>query len=96
MSVSNWLKNTRAVSERYQDPSLSALMVAQVILIFVAEPLAFEGFEPPLVAIGIIVGGLILLLVLGSYQHGALIIVLVHRFGESDHVGGIHFCGHGL
>jgi hypothetical protein len=76
MSVSNWLKNTRAVSERYQDPSLSALMVAQVILIFAAEPLAFEGFEPPLVATGIIVGGLILLLVLGSYRHGALIIVL--------------------
>ena len=23
-------------------------------------------------------------------------INLVHRFGESDHVGGIPFCGHGL
>ena len=73
--VSNWLKNTRAVSKRYQDPGLSALMVAQLILIFVAEPLAFEGFEPPLIAIGIIVAGLILLLALGSDQHGALIVV---------------------
>ena len=75
--VSNWLKNTRAVSKRYQDPGLSALLVAQLILIFVAEPLAFEGLEPPLIATGIIVAGLILLLVLGSHQHGALIIVVV-------------------
>ena len=75
--VSNWLKNTRAVSKRYQDPGLSALLVAQLILIFVAEPLAFEGFEPPLIATGIVVAGLILLLVLGSHQHGALIIVVV-------------------
>jgi Ion channel len=74
---SNWLENTRAAAKRYQDPGLTALMVAQLILIFVAEPLAFEGFEPPLVAIGIVVAGLILLLVLGSDQHGALIIVAV-------------------
>jgi hypothetical protein len=74
-NVSNWLENIRAVSKRYQDPGLSALMVAQLILIFIAEPLAFEGFEPPLIAIGIIVAGLILLLVLGSDQHGALIVV---------------------
>jgi hypothetical protein len=72
---SNWLENIRAVSKRYQDPGLSALLVAQLILIFIAEPLAFEGFEPPLVAIGIIVAGLILLLALGSDQHGALIVV---------------------
>jgi hypothetical protein len=71
----NWLENTRAMSKRYQDPGLSALLAAQLILIFVAEPLAFEGFEPPLIAIGIIVAGLILLLALGSDQRGALIIV---------------------
>lgn len=76
-NVSNWLENIRAVSNRYQDPGLSALMVAQLILIFVAEPLAFEGFEPPLIAIGIIVAGLILLLALGSDQHGALVVVAV-------------------
>jgi hypothetical protein len=73
--VSDWLRNTRALSKRYQDPCLSALLVAQLILIFVAEPLAFEGFEPPLIAIGLIVAGLILLLALGSDQRGALIIV---------------------
>ena len=54
-NVSNWLENIRAVSKRYQDPGLSALLWAQLILLFVAEPLAFEGFEPPLIAIGIIV-----------------------------------------
>jgi hypothetical protein len=76
-NVSNWLENIRAVSKRYQDPDLSALLVAQLILIFIAEPLAFEGFEPPLVAIGIIVAGLILLLALGSDQRGALIVLAV-------------------
>jgi Ion channel len=76
-NVSNWLENIRAVSKRYQDPGLSALMVAQLILIFIAEPLAFEGFEPPLIAIGIIVAGLILLLALGSDQRGALIVLAV-------------------
>jgi hypothetical protein len=76
-NVSNWLENIRAVSKRYQDPDLSALLVAQLILIFIAEPLAFEGFEPPLIAIGIIVAGLILLLALGSDQRGALIVLAV-------------------
>jgi hypothetical protein len=71
----NWLDNARAVARRYQDPALSALLVAQLLLIFIAEPLAFEGFEAPLIAIGIIVVGLVLLLVLGSNHHGALIVV---------------------
>jgi Ion channel len=53
----------------------SALLAAQVILVFVAEPLAFEGFAPPLIAIAIIVVGLVLLVVLGSDQHGALIVI---------------------
>lgn len=73
--MSNWLETTRAVSKRYQDPSLSALLAAQIILVFLAEPLAFEGFEPPLIVIGIIVAGLILLLALGSDQRGALVVV---------------------
>jgi hypothetical protein len=72
---SSWPEKLRATAKRYEDPGLSALMVAQLILIFVAEPLAFEGFELPLVAMGIIVAGLILLLTLGSNQRGALIIV---------------------
>jgi hypothetical protein len=72
---SSWLENIRAVSRRYQDPGLSALLVTELILIFVAEPLAFEGFEPPLIALGVIVVGLIVLLVLGSNHHGALIVV---------------------
>jgi Ion channel len=71
----NWLNNARAAAKRYQDPGLSALLVAQALLIFVAEPLAFEGFEPPLIAIGIVVVCLVLLLVLGSPHHGALIVV---------------------
>lgn len=74
-NVGSWLEIIRAASKRYQDPGLSALLAAQIILIFVAEPLAFEGFEPPLIAIAIIVVALILLLVLGSDQRGALIVV---------------------
>jgi hypothetical protein len=71
----NWLNKARALAKRRQDPALTALLVAQVLLIFIAEPLAFEGFEPPLVVLAIIVVGLILLLVLGSDHHGALIVV---------------------
>ncbi len=71
----NWLDNARAVAGRYQDPCLSALLVAQVVLIFIAEPLAFEGFELPLIAIGIVVVCLVLLLVLGSPHRGALVVV---------------------
>jgi Ion channel len=71
----NWLDRARAVARRYQDPSLSALLVAEVLLIFIAEPLAFEGFEPPLIAIGIVVVCLVLLLVLGSPHHGVLIVI---------------------
>jgi hypothetical protein len=73
--VTSWLNNARVVSRRCQDPGLSALMAAQLILIFVAEPLAFEGFEPPLVATGIILAGLIVLLALGSNQLGAVIFI---------------------
>lgn len=71
----NWLDNARDVARRYQDPGLSALLVAQIILIFIAEPLAFEGFEPPLIASGFIIVCLVLLLVLGSPHHGALVVV---------------------
>ena len=71
----SWLNTIRAVAKRYRDPGLSALLAAQLILIFIAEPLAFEGFEPPLIADGIIAFGLILLLVFGSERHGALIVV---------------------
>ena len=74
-NANSWPDRLRATAKRYEDPCLSALMVAQLILIFVAEPLAFEGFELPLIAMGIIVAGLILLLALGSNQRGALIIV---------------------
>jgi hypothetical protein len=73
----SWLNTIRASAKRYQDPGLSALLAMQLILVFVAEPLAFEGFESPLVASGIIVVGLILVLVAGSERRGALIVVIV-------------------
>ena len=74
-NATSWPDKLRAAVKRYEDPGLSALLAAQLILIFVAEPLAFEGFELPLIAMGIVVAGLILLLTLGSNQRGALIIV---------------------
>src|SRR6516225_3749891 len=51
-NVGNWLKHPRAMSKRYQDPGLSALLVAQLVLVFVAEPLDSEGVAPPLTATG--------------------------------------------
>jgi hypothetical protein len=46
-------------------------------MIFLAEPLAFEGFVLPAVVTGIVVAGLVFLLVLGSHHNGALILVVV-------------------
>jgi hypothetical protein len=65
------------MSKRYQDPGLSALLVAQLVLIFVAEPLDSEGVAPLLTATEIVIVGLILLLVLGSQKLGVRIIVAV-------------------
>lgn len=71
----DWLKHAYAACNRYRDSKLSALLVTQLVLIFVAEPLALEGFAFPLIASGIIATGLILLLVVGSHQHGGLIVI---------------------
>jgi hypothetical protein len=64
----NWLTHTRIASSHYQDPGLSTLLVAPLVMIFLAEPLAFEGFVPPVVVTGIVVAGLVFLLVLGSHH----------------------------
>jgi hypothetical protein len=73
----NWLTHTRVASSRYQDPGLSALLVALLVMIFLAEPLAFEGFVVPVVVTGIVVASLVFVLVLGSHHNGALILVVV-------------------
>ena len=75
--VGDWLKQVRVVCRRYQDPGLSALLSAQLVLIFVAEPLAFDGIAFPATAMLVIIGGLILLLVLSSYQHGELVVLVI-------------------
>jgi hypothetical protein len=75
--IGNWLKHTRITCRRYQDPGLSALLWAQLVLIFVAEPLALHGIALPAAGTLIIIVGLILLLVLGSQQHGELVVVAV-------------------
>jgi len=72
-----WLKQAHAVAHRWQDPTLSALMATLLILIFVAEPLAFKGITYPLGVIGIIAVGLILMLVLGSHQRGAAVVIAI-------------------
>jgi hypothetical protein len=77
LSPAKWSKYFHAAAYRRQGPILSALLAAQFVLIFVAEPLAFKGFAYPLIATGIIAAGLILLLVLGSHQRGALLVVVI-------------------
>jgi len=76
-SPASWLERTHTAARRQQDPALSALLAAQFVLIFVAEPLAFKGLTYPLIATGIITAGLILLLVLGCHRRGALIVVVI-------------------
>ena len=73
----NWLTRAQIASSRYQDPGLSALLVALLVVIFLAEPLAFEGFVLPVAVTGIVIAGLVFLLVLGSHHNGALILVVV-------------------
>src|SRR6516225_4777868 len=73
----NWLTHVQLASSHHQDPGLSALLVALLVMIFLAEPLAFEGFVLPVVITGIVVAGLVFLLVLGSHHNGALILVVV-------------------
>jgi len=86
--VGNWLQHAHAVSKRYQDPGLSALLVVQLVLIFVVEPLASQGVAPPLTATGIVIVGLILLLVVGAQKLG----VKLPRFRghRSIYVRGVH------
>jgi len=73
----NWLTRAQIASSRYQDPGLSALLVALLVMIFLAEPLAFEGFVLPVAVTGIVIAGLVFLLALGSHHNGALILVVV-------------------
>ena len=73
----NWLTRAQIASSRYQDPGLSALLVALLVMIFLAEPLAFKGFVLPVAVTGIVIAGLVFLLVLGSHHNGALILVVV-------------------
>jgi Ion channel len=72
-----WSKYVHVAACRREDHILSALLAAQFALIFIAEPLAFKGFAYPVIATGIIAAGLILLLVLGSHQRGALLVVVI-------------------
>ena len=68
---------THAAARRRRDPILSALLVAQFILIFIAEPLAFRNSPYPLIVIGLITAGLVLAMVLGSHQRGAQIVIVI-------------------
>ena len=70
-----WLNFTHSAARSQRDPILSALLVAQITLIFVAEPLALAGVASPLIAVAIITAVLILALVLGSHQRGAFIVI---------------------
>ncbi len=77
LNPARWSKYCHVAAYRRQDHILSALLAAQFVLVFVAEPLAFKGIAYPLITIGIIAAGLILLLVLGSHQRGALLVVVI-------------------
>lgn len=54
-----------------------ALLAAQHVLIFIAEPLALKDFAYPLIATGLITSALVLVLVLGSHQRGARIVLVI-------------------
>jgi len=76
-SPARWMQDAHAMAYRHEDPALSALLAAQLLLIFIAEPLAVNDYSYPLIATGIIAASLIFLLVLGSHQRGAVIVVAI-------------------
>jgi hypothetical protein len=76
IDIATWIEAARDWSARIIDPALSALLVVLAGLIFVAEPLAAEGIDTPLVVLGLAATLLILIVVLGSHQHAALFIVV--------------------
>ncbi len=60
---------------RLQDPSLTALLVFEVLLIFVGAPLAALGMRLPLLLAAMVVAGFIVLVVLVSGSPGAIALV---------------------
>jgi hypothetical protein len=65
------LARARAFCERYRDPALSALLVVELVQIFLVEPIASLGFKQPLAVTTPL--GLFLILVLASHRLGALV-----------------------
>ncbi len=69
-----WLAHTRTACRRFEDPVLSLLLLAELALIFIMEPLAAEGFGIPEVVTMLLVAVLILVLALASRQRWVLVI----------------------
>ena len=69
------LAGVLAACERYRDPALSALLVAQLAVLFLVDPLAAMGFSLPLALASPVT--LILILVIAAHRPAALIITIV-------------------
>jgi hypothetical protein len=63
--------------ERLRDPSLTALLIMQFLVIFVAAPLGSLGLPPPSLVAVSIVAGLLVILVLVSRSKAGIIGVLI-------------------
>jgi hypothetical protein len=64
-----------ATRERFQEPALSALLAAQLALLFVAGPLSSMGFDLPLASAMAVT--LVLILIVASRHTGALIVAAI-------------------
>ncbi len=69
------LARALATCERYRDPALSALLVAQLALIFVVDPVATMGFDLPVALVSPVM--LILILMIAAHRPDALIVTII-------------------
>jgi hypothetical protein len=77
IAVYSRLKSIRAWQDRIRDPSLSLLLILELCLMFLAAPLAAEGLPiaGPIIETMFLV--VIVVVVMGSRRHGAIVLILV-------------------
>jgi Ion channel len=77
------LRRAIAACERFRDPGLSALLMIELLLIFVVGPLAAGGVELPILTTATVTVGFVFVLVLASHRSVALITVIAAALARS-------------
>ena len=81
MTLHSWLRASmdltfKDLQERLRDPAMTALLVLEIAIIFVASPLRALGLAPPLTVLATFVVLAIIVVVVLSRSRGAVVLVL--------------------